>query len=90
MSFTGEIELFGFNYAPTNYAPCDGRVLPIAQYQQLFSLLGTNYGGNGTSTFGLPKMAAVTSSGPFYFICTSGTFPQRSAAGEHKDASATA
>jgi microcystin-dependent protein len=52
--FIGEIRVFGFNYAPRNYMPCDGRLLPIAQYTALFSILGTVYGGNGTTNFALP------------------------------------
>ena len=52
----GEIILVAFNYAPTGYALCDGRILPIAQNTAaLFSLLGNTYGGNG-STFGLPDL----------------------------------
>ncbi len=47
---------FGFNFAPRGWMLCDGRILPISQYTALFSLLGTTYGGNGTSTFGLPNL----------------------------------
>jgi microcystin-dependent protein len=54
--FIGTIAAVGFNYAPYGWAFCDGRLLPIAQYSALFSLLGTTYGGNGTSTFGLPDL----------------------------------
>lgn len=54
--FVGQIALFGFNFPPRGWMPCDGRLLPIAQYQVLFALLGTYYGGNGTSTFGLPDL----------------------------------
>jgi microcystin-dependent protein len=73
----GQIELFGFDYAPQNFAACQGQLLPVSQNQQLFSLLGTNYGGNGTTTFALPKLAPATREGPFYFICTNGAFPER-------------
>lgn len=54
--FVGEIRPFGFNFAPTGWAQCNGQVVPISQNTALFSLLGTNYGGNGTSTFGLPNL----------------------------------
>ena len=54
--YLGEIRMVGFNYAPQGWAFCDGSTLPIAQYTALYSLLGTAYGGNGTTTFGLPDL----------------------------------
>lgn len=54
--FLGELRAFPFNYAPVDWALCDGSLLPIAQNAALFSLLGTMYGGNGTTTFGLPDL----------------------------------
>jgi microcystin-dependent protein len=54
--FVGEIRVFGFNFAPLGWALCNGQILPIAQNTALFSLLGTTYGGNGTSTFALPNL----------------------------------
>jgi microcystin-dependent protein len=54
--FLAEIRIFPFNFAPIGWALCDGQLLPISQNTALFSLLGTNYGGNGTSTFGLPSL----------------------------------
>lgn len=54
--YIGEIKMVGFNFAPRNYATCDGQLLPIAQNTALFSLLGVNYGGNGQTTFGLPNL----------------------------------
>jgi len=56
--FIGEIKTVGFNFAPTNYAACDGQILSIAQNTALFSILGTTYGGNGQTTFALPNMQA--------------------------------
>jgi microcystin-dependent protein len=50
------IEAFGFNFAPVGWAMCAGQTLSIAQNQALFSLLGTTYGGNGTTTFNLPDL----------------------------------
>src|SRR5512140_3305725 len=54
--FVAEIRIFGFNFAPTGWAFCDGQLLPISQNTALFSLLGTFYGGDGKSTFGLPNL----------------------------------
>jgi microcystin-dependent protein len=54
--FTGQISIFAFNFAPLNWAMCQGQIVPIAQNTALFSLLGTTYGGNGTTTFALPNM----------------------------------
>ena len=54
--FIGQIQAFGFNFAPRGWALCDGQLLPINQYQALFSLLGTTYGGDGRTTFGLPDL----------------------------------
>lgn len=53
--FIGEIKMVGFNFAPRGYATCDGQLIPIQQNTALFSLLGTTYGGNGTTTFALPN-----------------------------------
>ena len=54
--YVGEIRMFAGNFAPTGWALCNGQVLPIAQNTALFSLLGTMYGGNGTSNFALPDL----------------------------------
>ncbi len=54
--FLGEIRCVGFNFAPFGWATCDGQLLAISQNTALFSLLGTYYGGNGQSTFGLPNL----------------------------------
>jgi microcystin-dependent protein len=54
--FVAEIRIFGFNFAPTGWATCDGQLLPISQNTALFSLLGTIYGGNGQSNFALPNL----------------------------------
>ncbi|MGQ4582320.1 tail fiber protein [Lysobacter sp. F60174L2] len=61
--FLGQIMLTGFNFAPRGFATCDGQLLPIAQNQALFALLGTQYGGNGTTTFGLPDLRGRTPRG---------------------------
>jgi microcystin-dependent protein len=54
--FIGQIQAFGFNFAPRGWALCNGQMLPISQNQALFSLLGTTYGGNGQTTFALPNL----------------------------------
>lgn len=56
--FIGEIQVFGFNFNPKNWAFCNGALIPIQQNTALFSLLGTNYGGDGRTTFQLPNFAS--------------------------------
>lgn len=64
----GTVTCFAGNYAPRNYMTCNGQVLAISTNQALFSILGTTYGGNGTSTFALPDLRgrAPVSSGQGY------------------------
>ena len=54
--FIGEIKIFAFNFAPRGYATCQGQLMGIQQNSALFSLIGTYYGGNGQTTFGLPNL----------------------------------
>jgi microcystin-dependent protein len=54
--YIGEIRLFGGNFAPSGWWFCDGTLLPISEYDTLFQLIGTIYGGDGQSTFGLPDL----------------------------------
>lgn len=54
--FLGAIQIFGFNFAPRGFLTCSGQLLSIQQNTALFSLLGTQYGGNGTTTFALPDL----------------------------------
>lgn len=54
--YIGEIRMFGFGWVPLGFAFCDGTLLPVAQNQALFSLIGFAYGGNGSSTFALPDL----------------------------------
>lgn len=58
--FIGQIQAFGFNFAPRGWALCNGQLLDISQNQALFSLLGTMYGGDGRTTFGLPDLRGRT------------------------------
>jgi microcystin-dependent protein len=78
--FIGEIEAFGFNFCPRGWAPLNGQLVQISQNQALFSLLGTTYGGNGTSTFALPTARPVfTVTGAPFTLCIAlvGVFPPR-------------
>lgn len=56
--FLGEIQVFGFYFAPLNWAFAAGQTIPLRQYTALFSLYGINFGGDGVNTFGLPNLAA--------------------------------
>jgi microcystin-dependent protein len=67
--FLGQIGIYGFNFAPRGWAMCTGTLLPIQQNTALFSLIGTYYGGNGQTTFGLPDLRSRT---PIGF---DGTYP---------------
>ncbi len=58
--FLAEIRIVGFNFAPRGWAYCDGQILPINQNQSLYSLLGTNYGGDGRTSFALPDLRSRT------------------------------
>lgn len=55
-AYLGEIRIFAGNYAPNGWAKCEGQLLPIIQNQALFAIIGTYYGGNGTTTFALPDL----------------------------------
>lgn len=78
--FLGEIRLFPYNFVPSNWAACDGSLLPINQNSALFALIGTMYGGNGTTDFALPDLRRHN---PFshgqgtYCIAMQGVFPSR-------------
>lgn len=60
LSYIGEIRQFGCNFAPRNWALCQGQLVAIASNTALFSILGTTYGGNGTTTFALPDLRGRT------------------------------
>lgn len=78
-TFIGTIQLFPYNFVPLNWAKCEGQLLEIGQYQALFSLLGTKFGGDGRSTFGLPNLqGAEPIPGMEYYIALEGIYPQRS------------
>ena len=78
----GEIRLLPFTFAPVGWTPCQGQTLPISSNQPLFSLLGTNFGGDGQTTFGLPDLQKSSPLGAVpgvvgYCICVDGTYPRR-------------
>ena|SRR6185437_15670495 len=56
--YIGEIRMFGGNFAPVGWLFCQGQILPIDQYDVLFNLIGTTYGGDGQTTFALPNLAS--------------------------------
>lgn len=61
--FVGEIRYFPYNFAPVNWAPCNGALYPISQNVALFSVIGTAFGGNGQSTFAVPNLRSATAIG---------------------------
>ena len=76
----GEVKLFAGNFAPRNWAFCEGNLLPIDRYQSLYSILGTAYGGDGRTTFSLPKLGNLPGErgGELrYIICLEGLYPSR-------------
>jgi microcystin-dependent protein len=76
--YLGEIRMFTWNWAPKGWMLCNGALLPIAQYSALFSLLGTTYGGNGTTNFALPDLQGRVP------IHRSNTYPEGAKAGEEQ------
>lgn len=72
--FIGQIQMFGFNFAPRGWAQCNGQLLSIAQNTALFSLLGTIYGGDGRTTFGLPDLRGRV---PMHYENGPGLSPRR-------------
>lgn len=60
----GNVSTFAFGFCPRTWLPADGRTLSIQQNQALYSLYGTTYGGDGITTFGIPKVSVTTAPGP--------------------------
>ena len=80
----GVIKLFAGEYAPEYFAFCEGQILSIQQNAALFSVLGTQYGGDGQTTFGLPDLRPFNNGyrhweegQPKYIICLEGLYPSR-------------
>lgn len=78
--FLGQIQLFPYIFAPVNWLPCNGQILPVAQYRPLYSLLGTKFGGDGINTFALPDLrgAALGQYNQYYINVINGIYPSRS------------
>ncbi len=77
--FIGEIRMFAGNFNPNGWMFCDGALLPISENEALFQLIGTTYGGDGESTFGLPNLQSRV---PMHFGSNGGqTFQMGEAAG---------
>lgn len=75
--FIGEIRFFGGNFAPRDWAFCEGQLLSINDNPALFSILGTNYGGDGRTTFGLPDLRSHRPADVNYIIALQGFYPSR-------------
>ena len=79
--FIGQICLFPWNWAPRGWAKCDGQLLSIEQNAALFSLIGTEFGGDGRTNFALPKLTpnkAKNGGDVAYYINLYGVYPSRS------------
>jgi microcystin-dependent protein len=76
----GTIQVFAFGFAPVGWAPCNGMLLPIQENTALYTLLGTTYGGDGQTSFALPKLAPLAPNGPGYYIAMLGIMPKQSPA----------
>ena len=75
--FIGEIRLFGGNFTPRDWALCEGQLLSVADNTALFSILGTTYGGDGRTTFGLPDLSDHRPGDVHYIIALQGFYPSR-------------
>jgi microcystin-dependent protein len=78
-TYLGQVGLFGSNFCPSGWLKADGAILQISQNTALFALFGKTYGGDGTTTFGLPKIAVPTQNGGPLMACVAaqGMFPSR-------------
>ena len=79
--YLGEIQTFAFNFCPNGWAALNGQLLSISQYEALYNLLGTTYGGDGVNTFALPKWGPIlTANGGALRACIAlqGVIPSQS------------
>jgi microcystin-dependent protein len=76
----GSIQIFAFGFAPLGWAPCNGQLLSIPENTALYNLLGTTYGGDGKTSFALPKLAPIAPNGPGYYIAILGVMPKQPSA----------
>jgi len=80
-AFIGSLLLVPYNFIPQGWAECNGQSLQIARYQELFSIIGNMYGGDGINVFNLPSMPEVKDANGNtlnWMICYKGIYPQRS------------
>jgi Phage Tail Collar Domain/Collagen triple helix repeat (20 copies) len=77
-AYMGQVELTANTFPPPGFMFAAGQTLPISQYQALFALLGTTYGGNGSTTFRVPDLRKQAPGGTAYILCYQGVFPSRS------------
>ncbi|MFN8476161.1 MAG: tail fiber protein [Anaerolineae bacterium] len=76
--YLGQIQLFPYTFAPERWAFCEGQLMPISQYMALFALIGTMYGGDGTTNFALPDLRGKEPDpNMHYCIALVGVFPSR-------------
>ncbi len=77
--YLSQVVLFACTFVPRGWMACNGQLLPISANEALFTLLGTQYGGDGTTTFGLPKLSSPAGDGknPAYLICVDGIYPRQ-------------
>lgn len=73
--YIGEVSVFAFGFAPSGWIACQGQLLPIAEYTELFSLIRTTFGGDGVSTFGVPDFSDLTDEGGQYCMSLFGIVP---------------
>jgi microcystin-dependent protein len=79
--FTGQICLFPWGWAPRGWAKCDGSIMQIRENEALFTLIGSEFGGDGRTTFALPNLADIRSEqgggDVGHYICLVGVYPSR-------------
>ncbi len=81
-TFIGEIQVFPYGFAPVGWKLCNGETLQVIQYQALFSLVGSKFGGNGATTFALPDLRGMEPNpGVKYYIATEGIYPVQDGGG---------
>ena len=77
-TYTGTVLLFAFNFAPEGWERCEGQLLSVTDYTQLFALIGTTYGGDGQTNFALPNLKGKEPvSGMNYYIAVEGLYPPK-------------
>lgn len=77
-TYSGAIELLPYTFAPMDWLVCDGTLLSISQYQVLYAVIGTTYGGNGSSNFAIPNLKGFEPiPGMRYYIAINGYYPVR-------------